>query len=46
MWGGSTAIEWLRHDVELLLALGLIELHGDAPYKLTTLGARALEPGI
>jgi len=43
MWGGSTAIAWLRRDVELLLALRLIERHGDLPYSLTPLGASALD---
>ena len=43
MWGGSTAIAWMRRDVELLLALRLIERHGDLPYSLTPLGASALD---
>ncbi len=43
MWGGSTAIERLRRDVELLLTLGLIEAYQDEPYSLTPLGVRVLD---
>lgn len=42
MWGGSTAMERLRRDVELLFALRCIELDDDDPYRLTELGARVL----
>jgi hypothetical protein len=34
--------ERLRRDVELLLALSLIEPADDAPYRLTARGERAL----
>jgi hypothetical protein len=42
MWGGSVAIERLRRDVDLLLALRLVELDYLAGYRVTTLGAAVL----
>ncbi len=43
MWGGSLATARLRHEVELLLALRLVEPGGQVPYRLTALGARVLD---
>ena len=42
MWGGSTATPRLIGDVELLLALGLVEPAADWPYRLTALGRQVL----
>lgn len=42
MWGGSTATDRLRREVDLLLAMRLIEPAGAHPYRLTALGALAL----
>lgn len=42
MWGGSLAIERLRRDVDLLLALHLVEPAGAVPYRLTAIGAEVL----
>jgi len=42
IWGGSVAIDRLRRDVDLLLALRLVEPAGATPYRLTTLGATVL----
>jgi hypothetical protein len=44
LWGGSTATNRLAREVELLLALRLIEPAGQQPYRLTALGATVLEP--
>lgn len=49
MWGGSVAIDRLRRDVDLLLALRLLEPHGSCPYRLTEMGAQVLKtarPGV
>jgi hypothetical protein len=43
MWGGSLAIARLRRDIDLLLALRLVEPAGSNPYRLTTLGETLLE---
>jgi hypothetical protein len=43
MWGGSVAIDRLRRDVDLLLALRLVEPAGTVPYRLTALGAAVLD---
>lgn len=43
MWGGSMATARLRRDVDLLLALRLVEPGGANPYRLTTLGATVLD---
>lgn len=41
MWGGSTALEWLRRDVGLLCRLGFIEHLPTAGYVITPLGREA-----
>jgi len=43
MWGASVAIARLRRDVDLLLALRLVEAMGGCPYRLTAIGAQTLE---
>ena len=43
MWGGSTATLRLRREVDLLLAMGLVEPDGAHPYRLSALGALVLE---
>ena len=43
MWGGSVATDRLRREVELLLALHLIEVDGPHSYKLTAMGAAVLD---
>ena len=43
MWGGSVATDRLSREVELLLALRLLKLAGEVPYRLTPRGAIALE---
>ncbi len=43
MWGGSVATDRLRRDVDLLLALRLVEPAGAIPYRLTALGATVLD---
>ena len=43
MWGGSVAIDRLRREVELLLAMSLVEPAGAVPYRLTPLGALVLD---
>ena len=43
MWGGSVATDRLRRDVDLLLALHLVERDGASPYRLTALGATVLD---
>lgn len=48
MWGGSTALPRLARDVDLLLALGLVEPAEEWPYQVTGLGQQvlgALRPG-
>lgn len=42
MWSGSVAIPRLRRDVDLLVALRLVEPAGAVPYRLTALGAMVL----
>jgi hypothetical protein len=42
MWGGSVAIDRLRRDVDLLLALRLVEPDGLCPYRLTEIGSQVL----
>jgi len=43
MWGGSVATHRLRREVDLLLALRLLEPAGALPYRLTALGAAVLD---
>ncbi len=43
MWGGSVATSRLRREVDLLLAMRLVEPDGAHPYRLTVLGALVLE---
>ena len=43
LWGGSVAIPRLRRDVDLLLALHLVEPAGAGPYQLTALGVAVLD---
>ena len=43
MWGGSTATDRLRREIDLLLALRLLEQSAPVPYRLTSLGATALD---
>lgn len=42
MWGGSTATPRLKADLQLLLALGLVEPSADWPYQLTALALKVL----
>ena len=42
LWGGSTALDWLQRDVELLLAMGMLEPGDIYPYRLSEIGVRAL----
>ena len=42
MWGGSVATYRLRREVDLLIALRLVEPAGAVPYRLTQLGALVL----
>jgi hypothetical protein len=43
MWGGSVAIARLRRDVDLLLTLRLVEPASSDFYRVTLLGAAALD---
>lgn len=43
VWGGSVAIDRLRRDVDLLLALRLVEPACANPYRLTPVGATVLD---
>ena len=43
MWGGSVATDRLRREVDLLLALRLLERAGAVPYRLTELGGHVLQ---
>jgi len=43
MWGGSVATNRLRREVELLLAMRLVESGGSFQHRLTELGAQVLD---
>ena len=43
MWGGSIATHRLQREVDMLLALRLVEPAGACPYRLTALGAATLD---
>lgn len=42
LWGGSIATPRLRRDVDLLVAMQLIEPAGQRPYRLTRRGEAVL----
>jgi hypothetical protein len=42
-WGGVVRLDRLQAQIELLLALRLIEPDGTNPYRLTALGALVLD---